>query len=107
MTWLEVESVLKARGALRLLYLAGQSEHYRELAHAIAEGRQPANAIASPSRPAPEADPWLPLIRACPDHNPGCCSHPAAFCSRFTKDVSREQCIECLKADGIGPTNEG
>lgn len=46
-------------------------------------------------------DPWLPLIRACEDHNPGCCSHPSPFCSRFMKDVSRDDCVLCLKEQGV------
>src|SRR5881628_1348323 len=68
--------------------------------------------LASSPETAPQAlavsqsDPWLPLIRACPDHNPGCCAHPAAFCTRFSGDTTREQCVACLTADGIGPAPE-
>jgi hypothetical protein len=57
--------------------------------------------------PAPVAasapDPWLPLIRDCDYHNPGCCAHPAAFCSLFARDVSREDCVGCLTGRGIVP----
>jgi hypothetical protein len=51
----------------------------------------------------PAADPWRPLILACEDHNPGCCHSPAAFCTRFGKYVTREECIECLTGRGITP----
>lgn len=51
-------------------------------------------------------DPWLVLIRSCDHHNPGCCSHPAPFCSRYNRDTNRELCIECLKADDIFPPEE-
>jgi hypothetical protein len=48
-------------------------------------------------------DPWLAVIRACPDHNPGCCAHPAAYCTRFARDVTHEHCIACLTERGIRP----
>src|ERR1700757_1312238 len=54
-------------------------------------------------QPAAEADPWLPLIRACEDYNPGCCANPAPWCTRFELSPSREQCIECLTGRGIVP----
>lgn len=51
--------------------------------------------------PEPELEPvpvdlWTARIRACPDYNPGCCSSPAPYCSRFAINPTREKCIECL-----------
>jgi hypothetical protein len=63
-------------------------------------GGQPEPIAAAPASP---PDPWLPLIRACDDHNPGCCTSPAPYCTRFAKNVSRDECIDCLTAAGITP----
>ncbi len=49
------------------------------------------------------SDPWLPLIRACEDHNPGCCASPVPYCSRFTKHVTHDDCVACLEGQGIKP----
>jgi len=72
-------------------------EHWR-LIHDRLNGLAPMQAASPPSATTVGQvdDPWRPLILACPDHNPGCCAHPAAFCSRFLKDVSRDECIACL-----------
>jgi hypothetical protein len=59
----------------------------------------PSSFILHPSEP----DPWLPLIRACEYHNPGCCSHPMPFCSLYLRDVTRDDCVACLTAGGISP----
>lgn len=45
------------------------------------------------------SDKWTVKIRACPDYNPGCCSSPAPFCSRFLISPTREKCIECLSQE--------
>ncbi len=67
----------------------------------------PAAAAAPVSRavtvPALPPDPWLPLIRACEDYNPACCSNPAPWCSRFEIVPTRDQCIDCLTERGITP----
>lgn len=57
-----------------------------------------------PARPIPlktippviHDDPWRLKILACEHYQPGCCSHPAPYCTRFLISPSREQCIECL-----------
>lgn len=70
----------------------------------MAGGPPPARPpAATPVRRAPPRDAWLPLIRGCPDYNPGCCAHPAPFCSRYGRDTTRQQCVDCLTADGITP----
>jgi hypothetical protein len=63
----------------------------------------PIETTSQPLAPPVFADPWLPLIRACDDYNPACCSNPAPWCSRFSLVPSRERCIECLTASGITP----
>ncbi len=75
---------------------ADQRDGYRATMIEQATGE---HAAAAPQ----PADPWLPLIRACEHHNPGCCAHPAAFCSLFARDVSRDDCVACLTGRGIVP----
>lgn len=70
---------------------------------AHAEARLALGDALVPPEEVQTVDPWLPLILACPDHNPGCCAHPAAFCSRFLKDVSRDECIACLSFQSAPP----
>ena len=55
------------------------------------------------AQPVVPPDPWLPLIRACDDYQPGCCASPSPFCMRFQISPSRERCIECLTANGVKP----
>jgi hypothetical protein len=56
-----------------------------------------------PPRSTNSEDSWGALIRACEDWNPGCCAHPSPYCSRFGRDVSRDDCISCLAGRGIAP----
>lgn len=110
MTWNEaIGSVIAATGIERYRWLcsdenrdAEQREAYRALMVRQATGEveliRPTQAPVQ-SKP----DPWLVLIRACEDWNPGCCAHPSPSCTRFAKNVTREECIECLTEQGIIP----
>lgn len=46
--------------------------------------------------PVVHGDPWRAKILACEYYNPGCCAHPAPFCTRYSINPTREQCVECL-----------
>lgn len=110
MTWEESLEIMVSRTKHeRLRWLCGDEnpdansrEGYRNLMVRLATGEPAAPPQSSPMRKE-SPDRWLALIRACDDYNPGCCAHPAAFCSRFARNTTREQCIECLTADGITP----
>lgn len=84
-----------------------QREAYRDFVVRKATGQpEPIQASLMPPGAvveSPAADHWLAVIRACEYHNPGCCAHPSPFCSLYEKDVSRDQCIECLTSRGITP----
>lgn len=49
----------------------------------------------SPVHDAPP-DEWAARIRACPDHNPGCCASPLPYCTRHAIHPTRDQCVACL-----------
>jgi hypothetical protein len=82
-------------------FTAGRDvEHWRRI-HDRMNGMAP-TVIVVPQAPSPP-DPWLPLIRACDDYQPGCCASPAPFCTRFNVVPSRDQCIACLQGQGVSP----
>jgi hypothetical protein len=80
-------------------YAAGRDVEHWVRIHDQLNGLAPSQAAVIQSPP----DPWLAVIRACPDHNPGCCASPLPYCSRFHIHPSREQCISCLEGQGIYP----
>jgi hypothetical protein len=77
---------------------AGQREAFRATVLAIAGGRpaEQGPSVEPKAVPIVQADPWLKLIRDCPDFQPGCCASPAPFCTRYLLSPTREMCIECL-----------
>lgn len=57
----------------------------------------PPPAILHAVPPIVKLDPVLLKIHACPDYNPGCCASPMPFCTRYTINPTRDQCVECLE----------
>lgn len=76
---------------------------YRAIFDQVNDIQPAANSLTTRHSPrtTSEPDPWLPLIRACPDHNPACCSNPAPWCTRFSISPTRDQCISCLEGQGM------
>jgi hypothetical protein len=121
MTWTEsLIEVVKQTGHQRYVWLCSDEnpdalsrQAYRALMVRKASGEpEPATPAWTPPLTsfgeaarwqAPPSDPWLPLIRACEYHNPGCCSHPMPFCSLYLRDVTRDDCVACLQGRGISP----
>lgn len=109
MTWQEALEVVVARtGHDRYRSLCSEDnpcphgrDAYRALVRAMAAGDHPP-AATQPPRATTPPDPWAARIRACPDHNPGCCSSPAPYCTRYAINPTRDQCVSCLESSDHG-----